>query len=162
MYIQIKSDLDELKSSLDGMEKSMPKLTRRVLGAAGTGIKKTTKKNFSNYFNNRTGMFFKSLKYKVRKSGNSVIISASATSDGTSKGIRYPFVLAAGATILPKNGKTLTFLGKEGVWKRVKQTVIKPTPWIETPAESYLASSDYQNDIDAVLQKHIDTYLKKE
>lgn len=162
MIVQIKSDLDEIKEVFEKYGISMPRLTKRVLGSAGMGIKKTTKKSFKTYFRNRTGIFYKSISYKVRRSGNSVLITSNATSDGTKKGVRYPFVLAAGTTITAKKSNYLTFMVKDGEWRKVKSTTIKPSSWVEYPAEKYLESNDYSEQLEKVLQNQIDLYFKKE
>jgi hypothetical protein len=159
MFIQIKTDLDELKTTLDEFNLSMPTLTRRVLGKAGMSGKKAIKGKYKQFFRVRTGRLYKGAKYSVRKSGNSVVIYSGATSDATKKGARYGFVLAHGATITAKKSKYLTFMNEKGEWRKVKSITLPVRDWIESPVESYLASATYTEDKEAILQKHIDKYF---
>lgn len=160
MIYQLKSDLDGVKEVLDNFGIALPNLTKRVLGKAGLGTKQSIKKSFGNYFRKRTGRLYKAVKYKMRKSGNSVAIYSDTTSDGTSRGIKYGYVLAAGGTILPKNSNYLTFLNHSGEWKKVKSITLEPRRWVETPFESYIGSEKYSADIETIIQQQLDKYFK--
>ena len=69
-------------------------------------------------------------------------------------------MLARGATILPKKGKTLTFMGRDG-WVRLYQTTLPARDWIVGPAMLYLRGPQMHEDIDRVVQKKLDKLRAK-
>jgi len=161
MYIQIKTDIDDIKNVFNQYEINLPTLTKRILGKVGMGSKKAIKSNYNGYFKTR-GNLYKMISYKVRKSGNSVIVYSFATNggEGTSyKAVKYGYVLAHGATI---NAKTnyMTFQ-INGEWKKVKSVTIPSRSWFNTPVEKYIGSAAYNDDLEKVLQDQLNKYFKK-
>lgn len=149
--VMVDADISEVKLSLQGLETYTKWLDSDILRALGTGAARQVKKEYP--FKKRTGALYRSVGAHFAKGKKAIVISAPATDPRNSQ--RYGFILARGATIRPKNGKTLTFdtLGK---WMRKHEVVIPGRDWIAGPAKSWVESEK-----DATIQKVIDKTLAR-
>jgi len=149
--IIVEGDITQAKLSLQGLEEYTKYLSADILRALGTGAARQVKKEYP--FRKRTGTLYRSIGAHFTKGKKAIIISAPATDPRN--GQRYGFILARGATIRPKNGKTLTFdtLGK---WMRKHTVVIPGLDWIAGPAKQWVESER-----EATVQKVIDKTLAR-
>lgn len=149
--ILVEGDITQAKLSLHGLEQYTKYLGADILRALGTGAVRGIKHEYP--FHKRTGALYKSIGAHFAKGKKAIIISAPATDPRN--GQRYGFILARGATIRPKHGKTLTFdtLGK---WMRLHEAVIPGRDWIAGPAKRWVESER-----EATVQKVIDKTLTR-
>ena len=149
--VLVEGDISQAKLSLQGLEQYTKYLHADILRALGTGAARQVKKEYP--FKKRTGALYRSVGAHFAKGKKAIVVSAPATDPRN--GQRYGFILARGATIRPKHGKTLTFdtLGK---WMRLHEAVIPGRDWIAGPAKRWVESER-----EATVQKVIDKTLTR-
>lgn len=156
-FLSIQTDLDEAMKLFDGLEKESPKIRRRLLAGIGTTVKNKAKREYKTLLKQKSGNLYKSLKRRVIKSGKAVVIDAKARAENQ---VFYGYALAEGSTITAKNDKYLTFQ-IDGKWVKKESVKLPENDYISKPAERYLGSSEYRQQIDKLVQKEIDKLEKK-
>lgn len=154
--ISVKADIDECISLLNTLDRNEKKIRRRMLSQTGTAVKNKVKKSYNSMLSKRTGALYKSLKLRVVKAGNMVVVYPAAEKSK----VRYGFVLAKGAEITAKEGNLLTFR-INGKWIRKRSVSIKPRDWVAEPAKRYLESAEYRKKLDLMMQKEIERAEKE-
>lgn len=162
--VSIKADVKECVDFFENLAVSEKSVSKAIMRSVGQGGRRAVKRNYPTVLKKRTGELYKSIKYKVYRSGGSVVITNSAQTDKhTSKDgrvARYGFMLASGYTIEAKKKSYLTF-NVNGKWVKVKQVTVHEKDFTEGPVNRYLDSSTCTEDIDKAFQKQIDRVEKK-
>lgn len=155
--ISIKADVIECVRFFEGVGISEKAITKSIMSQIGQGGKSAARKQYPGVLHKRTGKLFKSIKYKVYKSGQSVVFSANADSGkNTSKfgrRARYGYMLAAGYTITAKKD-WLTFFA-DGGWHKVKQVRVNAFDFMERPIERFMDSPDAEKRMDKAFDKQL-------
>jgi len=161
-FVSIKAEMQEVREALDYVADYTKYIHRDVLQELGRQAVRVIKRNYPLVLHKRTGMLYKGISSKFTRDKNAVIVTSNARdmTKGYKGGTRYGWVLAKGATITPKKGKTLTFMGQNG-WVRLHKLVLPGRDWIEGPAMSYLRGPQMHEDIDKVVQKKLDKLRAK-
>lgn len=159
--ISIEPKLDALRDGLKEIEQYTKYLDLDILRKLGSGVVKKSKSEYSNTLRKRTGRMYKGIYSYTKRRSKEQIVTNDATNPPTSGGIRYPWVLAHGATIKPKNAKVLTFMTPDGKWRRAHSVIIPSFDWVERPGNKYMSSLQADDDIEYVVQKKIDQLKKK-
>lgn len=156
-FLSIKTDLDEAMKLFDGLEKESPKIRRRLLAGIGTTVKNKAKREYKALLKQKSGNLYKSLKRRVIKSGKAVVVDAKARAKNQ---VFYGYALAEGSTITAKSQKYLTFQ-VDGKWVKKESVKLPENDYISKPAERYLGSAEYRQQIDRLVQKEIDKLEQK-
>lgn len=161
-FVTLTTEFDAVHQALEEVKEYTKYIDRDILQELGRQSVRVIKRDYPLHFRKRTGLLYKSITSKFSRDKKSVIITSTATNlaQGSKGGARYGWVLARGATILPKKGKTLTFMGRDG-WVRLHKVVLPGRDWIVGPAMSYLHGPQVVDDIDKVVQKKLDKLRAK-
>ncbi len=148
MRVSVAADIDGAKKALAGLEEYTKYLHRDILRAVAAGATKQVKSEFP--FKKRSGELYRKTAYHMTRDRKAVMITNDATS---AAGVRYGWVLAAGADIRPKHGKALKFA--DGTFS--KRALIPRHAWIVPPAQRFVESPARE----AAVQKAIDKALAR-
>lgn len=159
--ISIEPKLDALHEGLQEIEQYTKYLDLDILRKLGSGVVKKSKSGYSGLLRKRTGRMYKGIYSYTDRGKKQQVVTNNATNPPTSGGVRYPWVLAHGATIQPRNGKMLTFITPDGKWRRAHSVIIPSFDWLERPGNQYMSSLQADDDIEYVVQKKIDQLKKK-
>jgi len=161
-FVTLTTEFDAVHQALEEVKEYTKYIDRDILQELGRQSVRVIKRDYPLHFRKRTGLLYKSITSKFSRDKKSVIITSNATNlaQGSKGGTRYGWVLAKGATITPKKGKTLTFMGQNG-WVRLHKLVLPGRDWIVGPAMSYLRGPQMHEDIDKVVQKKLDKLRAK-
>lgn len=152
MYVDVKTDIQDVLNELDGFDKERKNIKKNLLREAGRITRKKIKSSYSNYLHKKSGTLYKSMKYKLRKD---------ATGAEVYPTVKYGFMLAQGFTTPKQEGPLLTFkIGDK--WIRTYGPIkVEKRPWTTQPAYRYLSSSEFNHDLENKLQKEVDRIEKK-
>jgi hypothetical protein len=156
--INVKVDADDVKNSLEELQVNTKNVPRKVVAAISSKIKSVTKKAYSGYLHKQTGLLYKSIS-RIMKKGKAIAYIY-PTQANNKNNVRYGFVLAAGANILPKHDEYLTFK-INGNWIRSKGVVIQPKNFIAEPADNFIGSLEYDKTIQTIIEKEVKKAEKK-
>ena len=156
-FVSIETDLTEAMELFNGLEKESPKIRRRLLAGVGTSVKNRAKKAARSLLKKHSGNLFSSIKRRVVKSGKAVVIDAKARAANQ---VFYGYALAEGSKIVAKNAPYLTFQIDEK-WVKVHEVKLPTKDYIVHPANEYLGSVQYREQLDRLIQKEVDRLEKK-
>jgi len=156
-FVSIETELSAAMQLFDGLEKESPKIRRRLLTGVGTSVKNRAKKQARQLLKKRSGNLFNSIKRRVVKSGKAVVIDAKARAANQ---VFYGYALAEGSKIVAKNEPYLHFK-IEDKWVRVHEVQLPTKDYIVQPANKYLGSVEYRQQLDRLIQKEVDKLEKK-
>lgn len=157
-FISIETDFSEAMALFDNLEKGQKTIRRHILAGVGTSAKNKVKKLYKTYgLKNGTGALFKSIKRRVIRSGEAVIIDANARSQ---KQVLYGYALAKGAAIRAKSDDYLTFQ-IDGKWVKTHEVKLPERDFIAEPVNEYLKTNAFRQQLDRLAQKEIDKLEKK-
>lgn len=159
--IYIEEKLDAIHDGLIQIDGYTKYLDLDILRKLGAGVARKAKSNYLGILRKRTGAMYKGIYYYVNKPKHQAVVTNQAANPPTTGGVRYPWVLAHGATIKAKNAKALTFMLPDGKWRRAHSVVIAPRDWIERPGNQYISSLRADQDIEDVIQKMLDKLKKR-
>ena len=161
-YVSIESDISEAVDMLTAIGGKESTIMRKTLSDVGTGARKKIKSAYSSILGKQTGYLYRTIHKAMYKNGKAVFITAHKKTDVD--GERYGFVLAHGATILPKKSNgVLTLKDKRtgAILARTKSVTIPPKDFIVGPGKEYLNSGAYKTDIEKSLKKQIEKIEEK-
>ena len=162
-FIWLSAQMDEAMHLFDHLKVNKDTYRKKILRSVGVAAYRYVKKQYSKSFKKRTGTLYKSVERHLVYQGRAVVVTAPATAeklDSKGKKVRYGYVLAAGVTLKPKKADWLTFQ-VDGKWKRMKEVVIPPRDWVETPVRHYLGTMEFKEQFDKIVQKTLDTAEQK-
>lgn len=155
--ISIKADVIECVRFFDGINDNEKSIKKSIMSQIGQGGRIAVRKQYPGVLHKRTGKLFKSIRYKVYKSGDAVVFSANADSGkNTSKlgrRARYGYMLAAGYSITAKKD-WLTFFA-DGSWHKVKEVRVNSFDFMERPIERFMDSHDAEERMDKAFDKQL-------
>jgi hypothetical protein len=143
--MDIRADIADARSGLNLLGVQLNLLTRSLMSALANATKKWVKGRMYSDLHKATGGLAKSLKTTVK--GNY------ATVAGNPARIGEP--LERGAVITAKKGKYLTFIGRDGTYKRMHQVKIPARHWFTHAATGFEDSPDYAGAIDKGIARAI-------
>lgn len=156
-FISVETDIDEALHLLDTININSKKLTRKILSGVGSSTKNKIKKSYKSLLKKNTGNLYQSISRGIIASGKAVIIQPKAR--GTNQ-VFYGYALAKGSIIFAKNQKNLTFkIGDK--WIKKQSIKLPQRDWFEAPANKYIGSEAYKQQIDRIVQKELDNYDEK-
>ena len=150
-FIEMETQLDDAMELLNGIQHNEQRIRKSVLGMFGTKAKNAAKRNYTSVLHKRSGYLYKTIRKYTYTNGKAVVITAHRNEDTN----RYGFVLAHGATIEPRNHKTLTFFSN-GKWVRRHSVTIKSKDFIERPVLDYVSGSQIDKDLENITQRIIE------
>ena len=137
--IIIDAQLEAIHEGLKAVEEHAKWLDGNILKRLASGVKSKAKREVKALVTQRTGAMYKGVVYYYDAKNKRVVITNNAT--GGTNDARYPWILAAGRRLDPRNGKMLNFGAKD---------------WIERPGNQYMSSGKAADDI----QKVIDSFMR--
>lgn len=162
-FIFLSAQMDEAIHLFDNLKVNKNTYRKKILRAVGVAAYRYVKREYSKSLKKRTGTLYKSVERHLIYKGRAVVVTAPAATekvDSKGKQVRYGYVLAAGVTLKPKKADWLTFQ-VDGKWKRMKEVVIPPRDWVETPVRHYLGTMEFREEFDKIVQKTLDTAERK-
>ena len=150
-YIELRPEIDECIELMDDLVTNEKRTRKSILSQVGTKAKSYAKRNYTSILHKKTGNLYRSIRKYVYHNGRAAVVTAHKKDDP----IRYGFVLAHGATIEPRNHKTLTFFSN-GKWVRRHSVTIKPKDFIERPVLDYVNGSQIDKDLENITQRIIE------
>ena len=157
-FVSIQTDFSEAMQLFENLEKGQKTIRRHLLAGVGTSAKNKVKKLYKTYgLKNGTGALFKSIKRKVIRSGEAVIIDANARSQ---KQVLYGYALAKGSAIRAKSDNYMTFQ-IDGKWVQTHEVKLPERNFVAEPVNDYLKSNQLRQQLDRLAQKEIDKLEKK-
>ena len=157
--IDLVAKLEAIHRGLDAVEDETKYLDIDILRRLGRGVVSASKSRYRSLLSRRSGTMYRGIKAVTWPRKRMTMVSNVAADERTK--VRYPFVLAHGATIAPKHKKALTFkIGDK--WVRTRKTVTLPVfDWIERPGNQYMWSNKADDDIEKVVLYAIEKLKKK-
>lgn len=155
-FITIETDMSEVMQAFDALEKRSPKIQRSILAGIGSKSLSVAKKSYSKYLKKVSGNLYKNMKRVVVRAGNAVVISSKALSGNK---IFYGYALAKGSTIKAKKDY-LTFQ-IDGKWVKKQSVTLPSRDWFQAPIEEYIGSTEYDAQIDKLIEKEVQKLFKK-
>jgi hypothetical protein len=156
-FISIETDLKQVMSAFDALDKQAPKIQRNLLAGIGSKAVSIVKKSYSMSLKKGSGNLYKNIKRMVVRNNNAVVVASKALSENKSF---YGFALAKGSTIKAKNQEYLTFkIGDK--WFKKHSIKLPERDWFQKPIDEYIGSAAYDAQMEKLLQKEIDKLFKK-
>lgn len=156
-FISVESEIKEAMKTFEDLEKYSPRIQRSILAGVGNRAKSIVKKNYSKHLQKRSGNLYKDIKRMVVKRGNAVVITTMAR--GENKAF-YGHALAQGSTIRAKTSKGLVFkIGDK--WIRKHEVKLPQRDWFDQPISAYIGSTEYNEQIDKLVEREIKKLAKK-
>lgn len=157
-FISIQTDFSEAIKLFENLEKGQKTIRRHLLAGVGTSAKNRVKKLYKSYgLKTGTGALYKSIKRRVIRSGEAVIIDANARSQ---RQVLYGYALAKGAAIRAKSDEYMTFQ-IDSRWVKTHEVKLPERNFIAEPVNDYLKSNQLRQQLDRLAQKEIEKLEKK-
>lgn len=119
------------------------KLDKYILSRLGAGVKTASRRAIKQLVKQRSGAMYKGVYSYYNKSKRQQIVTNNAQS---SRGVRYPWILAAGHRTIKKTNMRVNFGVRD---------------WVERPGNQYIASNKADDDIEKVLNREIEKLRKR-
>jgi len=156
-FISVQTDMSDAMKLFDGLEKGQKTIARHLLAGVGTSVKNRVKKEYRALFKKTSGNLYKSISRRVVRSGKAVVIDTKARAANQ---VFYGYALAEGSTIRAKSSNYLTFQ-VDGKWAKKMEVKLPSRDFVAAPANRYLSSPEYREQLDRLVQKEIDKLEKK-
>lgn len=156
--VVIEGKLDAIHEGLKDIAEYTKYIDLDILRALGRGVVRRSKREYLTKLKKRTGTMYKGIYSYQNKRRKQQVVTNQATDEKT--GVRYPWVLAAGARIEPKAAKALRFQ-IDGKWISSHGVTIAPRDWVNRPGNQYMASEQADDDIEKVIERKIAQLKKK-
>lgn len=162
-FVFLSAQMDEALALFNDLKVNKTTIKKKVLRSVGVKAYQYAKRQYGKRLKKRTGTLYKSVERHLIYKGRAVVVSAPATAekvDSKGKQVRYGYVLAAGVTLKPKKDDFLTFQ-VDGKWRRMKEVVIPPRDWVESPVRHYLGTMEFKEEFDKIVQRILTTTEEK-
>ena len=158
-FARVETDIKNASRYLESLGIEAPYIERNMLRGVGNAVKSELKKVASTYFRHPTGATKKSIVSKLKANRHMVVVSTDQTNPAN--GVRYPWVLTAGATMKTEGNKVMRFQ-IDGKWIAKHEVVIKKRNFIYGPAVDWMKTPAYERTLDKLLDKEIKRWEKKQ
>ena len=156
-YFSLEPDFQDIYNELGEYKDKEKQITRYILSNIARITKNKVKKDYNLYLHKDTNNLYRHIKSRVKRSASTHNDVAIVLSDASSaNGVHYPFVLASGAEIKPKEEDGCLTFQIDGKWIRKHSVTIPERDFMGGPAKKYLGSSEMKNDMEIYLQKKLD------
>lgn len=119
------------------------KLDKYILSRLGAGVKTMSRRAVKQLVKQRSGAMYKGVYSYYNKGKRQQIVTNNAQS---ARGVRYPWILAAGKRMEPRTGHMVN---------------IGVRDWVERPGNQYIASNKADDDVEKVLNREIEKLRKR-
>lgn len=158
-FARVEVDIKKADQYLRSLGIESEYIERNMLRGIGNAVKNQLKKVAGNYFRFPTGATKKSIKSKLKSKRHMVVVSTDQTNPAN--GVRYPWVLTAGATMRAEGRKVMRFQ-IDGKWISKHEVTIKKRNFIYGPAMDWMKTPAYERTLDKLLDKEIKRWEKQQ
>lgn len=155
--VNIETDVKEAVAVFDGLDVNRKKISEKLVKSVASGAKTHIKRNYGRTLKKVSGELYREIrltKYNRRRESQAV------TNTAEKKGVRYGWVLAAGATIEAKNREFLTFkVGDK--WYRKHSVTIQSHDFIEGPGKRWVESPQGKVRLEKEMEKQTAYWIKR-